>query len=196
MILPIRVFGDPILREKTKPVTDNSDELQTLIDNMIETMNGASGIGLAAPQIGRQERLFIVDVSPMFEEDEDGEAVDLESLPDDMFWAKGPIAFINPEISEFSDEEWEFEEGCLSIPDIREGVYRPEGIRIKFLDRHFVEHDLVFDDMMARVIQHEFDHLNGVLFLDHLSGLRRRLLKRKLNKMKNGDVEADYPLAI
>ncbi len=180
MILPIYIYGAPILTERTVEVKENSEELQQLIDDMIETMHGASGIGLAAPQVGRSERLFVVDLTPMFEEEE------AEGI--------GPQVFINPEIYDESEEDEEYEEGCLSIPDIREYVVRPEGIRMRYLDRNFNEHDIEADGMLARVIQHEFDHLEGVLFLDHLSAFRKRLLKRKLADMKKGSVEADYPL--
>ncbi len=180
MILPIYVYGAPILTQRTTEVTENTEELQQLIDNMIETMRGASGIGLAAPQIGRSERLFVVDLSPMMEDDE-------ELMID-------PMVFINPEIYEESEEDEEYEEGCLSIPDIREFVVRPEGIRVTFLDRNFVLRDIEANGLLARVIQHEFDHLDGILFLDHLSAFKKRLLKRKLKEMVSGNVEADYPL--
>lgn len=178
MILPIYVYGAPILTQRTIEVTENTPELQQLIDDMIETMHGASGIGLAAPQVGRSERLFVVDLSPMEEEGAES----------------APMVFINPEIYEESEEDEEYEEGCLSIPDIREYVIRPEGIRLRYLDRHLKKHDIVADGMLARVIQHEFDHLDGVLFLDHISAFKRRLLKRRLKDMTKGKVEADYPL--
>lgn len=180
MILPIHVYGSPILREETVDVTENTPELQQLIDDMIETMHGASGIGLAAPQVGRSERLFVVDLSPMIEEEED---VSVE-----------PMVFINPEIYDESEEEEEYEEGCLSIPDVREYVIRPEGVRMRYLDRNLEPHDIEATGMLARVIQHEFDHLDGILFLDHISAFKKRLLKRRLKEMSNGRVEADYPL--
>ncbi|MEM8486048.1 MAG: peptide deformylase [Bacteroidota bacterium] len=180
MILPIYVYGAPILTQRTIEVTENTPELQQLIDDMIETMHGASGIGLAAPQVGRSERLFVVDLSPMVEDDEDAEAA--------------PVVFINPEIYEESEEDEEYEEGCLSIPDIREYVIRPEGVRLRYMDRNFKKHDIVAEGMLARVIQHEFDHLDGVLFLDHISPFKRRLLKRRLKEMARGNIEADYPL--
>ena len=180
MILPIYVYGAPVLTQRTIEVTENTPELQQLIDDMIETMHGASGIGLAAPQVGRSERLFVVDLSPMLE-DEEGEAA-------------APMVFINPEIYEESEEDEEYEEGCLSIPDIREYVIRPEGVRLRYLDRDFNKRDISAEGMLARVIQHEFDHLDGVLFLDHISSFKRRLLKRRLKEMTKGKVEADYPL--
>ncbi|WP_456427046.1 peptide deformylase [Rhodocaloribacter sp.] len=184
MILPIYVYGMPILRTPTEDVTENSEALQTLIDDMIETMHNAAGIGLAAPQVGRRERLFVVDLSPLAEElAEEG-----QTLPSQ------PMAFLNPEIIDESEAESEFEEGCLSIPDIREDVWRPERIRIRFLDRDFRPQELSLSGMIARVVQHEYDHLEGILFVDHISPFRRRLLRRRLREMARGLVEADYPV--
>ena len=185
MVLPIYVYGTEALRQETDPVKENTEALQTLIDNMIETMYAASGIGLAAPQIGRSERLFVVDVSAMADEiEEDG-----ETLPPQ------PMVLINPEIVWESEAECEFEEGCLSIPDVREAVTRPERVEVRYLDRDFDEQSIEVGSMLARVIQHEYDHLDGVLFTDHLSAFRQRLLRRTLKRMARGDVEADYPLA-
>ncbi len=182
MILPIRIYGDPVLRVDTQEMTSNSEELQELIDDMIETMRGAEGVGLAAPQVGRTERVFVADITPMLEEGQQ------EAYPEQ------PMVFINPEIHWESEEECEFEEGCLSIPDIREHVVRPERVRVRYLDRDFNEREIEVGEVLARVIQHEIDHLNGVLFIDHISPLRRRLLRRKLRDITKGDVEADYAL--
>lgn len=187
MILPIRVYGDPILRTETEEVTSDSDELQSLIDNMIETMRGAEGVGLAAPQVGRTERLFVADVTPMYDGSTD-DLKELEALPPQ------PMVLLNPEIVWESPEESEFEEGCLSIPDVREIVVRPDRIRLRYLDRQFERREIEVDEMLARVIQHEIDHLDGVLFVDHISAFRRRLLRRKLRDMARGEVEADYEL--
>ncbi len=184
MILPIRVYGDSVLREKTINVTENSDDVQRLIDDMIETMGSAEGVGLAAPQVGRSERIFVADITPMYD---DSEEIDPD-LPSQ------PMVFVNPEITWESEEESEFEEGCLSIPDIRELVVRPEKVRLQYLDREFKSRELEVSDVVARVIQHEYDHLEGILFVDHISSFRRRLLRRKLREMARGDVEADYPL--
>lgn len=186
MILPIHVFGDAILREDTLTVTEDSPELQQLLDDMLETMYGASGIGLAAPQVGRRERIFVVDLSGM---EEDAEAIG-EPLPEQ------PMIFINPEIVWDSDEQCEFEEGCLSIPDIRELVSRPERIRIEYLDRNLVSKSEEIGGILARVIQHEYDHLEGILFIDRITPFRRRLLRRRLREMSRGEVEAEYPLAL
>jgi len=189
MILPIHPYGSPVLREKTAPVTEDSPALQRLIDDMIETMHGASGIGLAAPQVGRSVRVFVADLSPMAEDF----LQDTGSVPD---YARGPMAFINPEIVEADeDSACDYEEGCLSIPDIRETVSRPDVLRVRWLDREFVPHEAEATGVLARVFQHELDHLDGVLFVDHLSSLRRRLLQRRLRAISRGDVEADYPLA-
>jgi peptide deformylase len=186
MILPIRVYGDPALRVQADDVTEDAPELQQLIDDMIETMHGAAGIGLAAPQVGRTERLFVVDLSPLMDEMTPEERA---ALPPQ------PMVLINPEIVAESEDETEFEEGCLSIPDVREIVVRPERIRIEYLDRHFEPQTLEVEALLARVIQHEYDHLEGVLFVDHISAFRRRLLRRRLREMAKGKVDADYPLA-
>lgn len=184
MVLPIYVYGHDALRRDTAPVDENTDELQVLIDDMIETMHNAAGIGLAAPQVGRRERLFVVDLTPMA--DEMAEAG--EPLPPQ------PMVFINPELIEESEETVELEEGCLSIPEVREVVSRPERIRMRYRDRNFEEQEIEAGSMLARVLQHERDHLAGVLFVDYLSSFRKRLLRRPLREMINGEVEADYPL--
>lgn len=185
MILPIYVFGADTLREDTEAVAEDSEALQQLIDDMIETMRGADGIGLAAPQVGRRERLFVIDLEPMRAELE----AEGEALPPQ------PMVLINPEIVEESAATCGFEEGCLSIPDLRERVTRPERIRIRYLDRAFEEQELEAGAMLARAMQHEYDHLEGVLFTDRISAFRRRLLRRRLRDMARGDVEADYALA-
>lgn len=189
MILPIYAYGHPVLRTATEPVEAVTPELESLIDDMIETMRNAAGIGLAAPQVGRSERLFVADLSPMAEDIE----AELGALPE---WAQRPLVFINPEIVD-EDETvlCDYEEGCLSIPDLRELVTRPDVVRIRFRDRAFEEQEIEATGVLARVVQHEADHLDGVLFIDHLSPLRRRLLKRRLREITRGEVEADYPLA-
>jgi peptide deformylase len=184
MILPIYVYGHDALRQETDPVEDNTEDLQSLIDDMIETMHNAAGIGLAAPQVGRNERLFVVDLTPMA--DEMAEAG--EPFPHQ------PMVFINPEIVEETDETVELEEGCLSIPEVRETVTRPERVRLRYRDRRFEEQEIEAGHMLARVLQHERDHLDGILFTDYLSSFRKRLLRRPLREMVNGEVEADYPL--
>ena len=190
MVLPILTYGQPVLRQRAEDVPGDSPELQKLIDDMIDTMHGASGIGLAAPQIGTSMRLFVVDLSALAEdlEEEYGE------VPE---WATGPMAIINPEIlPDTESEHVDFEEGCLSIPDIREVVIRPDLVLLRYLDRSFIEHSVDAEGMLARVVQHEFDHLNGVLFVDHISALRKRLLQRRLKAMARGEVEAEYPIEV
>ena len=190
LVLPIYVYGHPVLREPAAPVEGDTPELQALLDDMIETMRGANGAGLAAPQVGRSLRVFVADLTSYADdlaEDHGGE------VPD---YARGPLVFINPEV--VVDEaagEVDAEEGCLSIPDLRETVWRPDRLRVRFLDRHFEPQELEAEGPLARVVQHELDHLDGVLYLDHLSPLRRRLLQRRLRAIARGDVEADYPLA-
>ena len=184
MVLPIHVYGHDALRQETEPVEENTDDLQSLIDDMIETMRNAAGIGLAAPQVGRTERLFVVDLTPMADEMAEAE----EPLPPQ------PMVLINPEIVEESTETVDLEEGCLSIPEVREAVTRPERVRMRYLDRTFEEQEIEAGHMLARVLQHERDHLDGILFTDYLSSFRKRLLQRPLREMVNGEVEADYPL--
>lgn len=187
MILPIRLFGDPVLRERARLVKCMDEDLELLIEDMIETMRNANGIGLAAPQIGRNERLFVVDVSPLKDGMTDHERADLPEQP---------LVFINPEITWESDEEAEYEEGCLSIPDIMEDIIRPSSVRIAFRNAAFERRELQVSTILARVIQHEYDHLEGVLFLDHISAFRRQILKRKLREIARGETTAEYPTKV
>lgn len=192
MILPIYTYGSPVLRERTRLVESDSEDLQSLINDLVETMNGASGVGLAAPQVGRNERVFVVDVRAVQEEDEaGGESSEPHAAAPPSF---GPLVFINPELEIIEGNRVEFEEGCLSIPDLREDVLRPEAIWIRFLDRDFEPREFEVDGLLARVIQHEFDHLDGVLFVDHLSPIKRRLIRRRLREMARGEVTAEYPI--
>ena len=189
MVLPIYAYGQPVLRERAAEVEGDSPELQALIDDMIETMHAAHGVGLAAPQVGRGLRLFVADLSPYADdvaEDHGGE------VPP---WARGPLVLINPvlELDEASDKV-DVEEGCLSIPDLREVVWRPDALVVRYLDRDFEPQELPAEGHLARVIQHEADHLDGVLYLDYLSPLRQRLLRRRLRAIARGEAEADYDL--
>lgn len=184
MVLPIYVYGHEALRQDTEPVEEDSKALQSLIDDMIETMHNASGIGLAAPQVGRTERLFVVDVTPMA----DDMAKDEEPMPPQ------PMVFINPEIVEEGESTVDLEEGCLSIPEVQEVVTRPERVRMRYLDRNLESQEIETGSVLARVLQHEHDHLNGVLFTDYLSSFRKRLLRRTLRAITEGEVPADYPL--
>ncbi len=185
MILPIVAYGDPVLKKKAKDINAEYPGLSELIENMWETMHNANGIGLAAPQIGRSIRLFVVDATPFAEPDEDGEGGD-ESL---VGFKK---VFINAQITSETGEEWPYNEGCLSIPDIHEDVYRHPDITMTYLDENFVEHTETFTGMAARIIQHEYDHIDGILFTDKLSSLRRRLLKSRLTAISKGKIRVGY----
>lgn len=178
MIYPITVFGDPLLRQVARPVDKEYPELAKLIDDMFETMYFSDGVGLAAPQIGLSIRIFVIDATAYA--DEEPELADFKK------------AFINPEIVERLGDEWSMNEGCLSLPEIREDVVRPETVRIIYLDENFVEHDETYGGFAARVIQHEYDHLDGVMFIDLLNPLRRRLLKGKLTAITKGKVPTKY----
>lgn len=192
MILPIYTYGSPVLRERTRFVESDSDELQLLIDDMVETMHSASGVGLAAPQVGRGERLFVVDLRAAQEDaDVRSESTDSDELGPEN---RELLVFINPELEFIEGERVDFEEGCLSIPELREDVSRPDAVWVRFLDRSFEEREFEVDGLLARVIQHEFDHLDGVLFVDHLSPLKRRLIRPRLRDMARGDVTAEYPI--
>ncbi len=186
MILPIVAYGDPVLRKVGEEIDENYPGLAVLIENMFETMYEASGLGLAAPQVGLPLRLFIIDCSPFAEDEEN--ASDVSHL-------KGlRKVFINAEIINEQGEEWEFQEGCLSIPDVREPVSRPEKVRLRYRDENFEQHEEEFDGYAARVIQHEYDHIEGILFTDHISPLKRRLLKRKLSDITKGNISIAYKM--
>ena len=185
MILPIVAYGDPVLRKVCKEIDADYPNLEELITNMKETMYKASGVGLAAPQIGKAIRLFLVDATP-FAEDEDISEEDRTVLKD---FNK---VFINAKIIEEEGDEWVFNEGCLSIPDVREDVFRKPKITIEYLDENFKKHTTVLDGLAARVFQHEYDHIEGILFTDKLSSLKKRLIKKKLENITKGKVRADY----
>ncbi len=187
MILPIVAYGDPVLKKEGEEIDENYEGLKELIDNMFETMYQASGVGLAAPQIGKSIRLFIVDASP-FADDNDDEQPDPKAKGLENF----KKVFINPIIEEETGEDWAFQEGCLSIPTVREDVYRKEKITISYYDENFEFHEETLEGYAARVVQHEYDHVEGILFTDHLSPLKKRLLNKKLNNISKGEVEANY----
>lgn len=178
MILPVRAYGDPILRKICREIDANYENLSQLINNMYETMYSSNGVGLAAPQIGYDIRIFIIDTN--------------------MFEDKGKKGvkrtFINPSIIEESGKEWEFEEGCLSIPKIRENVKRPAKVEIEYQNENFDWVCETFDNLEARVIQHEYDHIEGILFIDHLSPLKKQLLKGKLIDISKGKIDVDYKM--
>ncbi len=185
MILPIVAYGDPVLKQKAKDITQEYPKLKELIENMYETMYGAYGVGLAAPQIGLAIRMFIVDASP-FADDEVLEEEERSYLKDFKH------TFINPVIIEESGDEWAFNEGCLSIPDVREDVFRQPNIKVEYLDEDFNKQTLELDGLAARVFQHEYDHIEGVLFTDKLSALKKRLIKSKLLNISKGKINVDY----
>lgn len=176
-LLPITLYGDKILRKKTANVSDVDMDTIKLIRDMFETMKNASGIGLAANQVGADKQIFIVDLSAM-----------------EGYEESKPTVFINPVIEKFSEEKIVIEEGCLSIPDVRSEVERPKKINIKYLDTNMKELELEADELLARVIQHEFDHLQGVLFVDRISDEVKKKLKKDLNKIKHRKKEFDYPV--
>jgi len=180
MVYPIVVYGDPVLRKRAKEVEKGSIDLKVFVQDMYDTMYAASGIGLAAPQIGKSVRIFVVDGSPLDEDNDEEDMKDFKKV------------FINPEILKEEGDAWEFEEGCLSIPNIRENVSRPEKLRIRYEDENGVIHEEEYDGMKARIIQHEFDHLNGKMFVDYLTPLRKRMLKGKLTDISKGDVRTEY----
>jgi len=185
MILPILAYGDTVLRKKGESISESYPELDKLIENMYETMYAASGIGLAAPQIGLPIRLFLVDATP-FAEDEDLTPKEQEQFKDFKH------IFINAQIIEEEGDEWVFNEGCLSIPDIREDVFRKPVIRMQYQDENFETHIKTFDGIIARIIQHEYDHIEGILFTDKLSPLKKRLIKGKLANISKGKINVDY----
>ena len=185
MILPIIAYGDPVLREIGKSIDKDYPALESLLENMFETMYGAKGIGLAAPQIGLPIRIFIVDATP-FKDDEELE------LEERNFLSTFKQVFINAQIIDETGNEWVFNEGCLSIPDVREDVFRNETVKIEYLDEKFEKHTKEFSGIAARIIQHEYDHIQGILFTDKLSSLKKRLIKGKLSNISKGKIRIDY----
>jgi len=190
MILPIYAYGHPILRKETEEIEEFNEETKKIISDMFETMKDARGVGLAAPQIGKAIRLFIIDASPFAEDEAENE----EEEKENEFLKTFRRVFINPIIEEESGEEWGFEEGCLSIPGIREEVFRKENVVISYYneDYELVEEELT--GLAARVVQHEYDHIEQVLFTDYLSPMKRRLLKRKLTDITKGIVPIKYKM--
>ena len=178
MIYPIVALGNPVLKERASEIDLKDPNLPDLITDMFETMYHASGVGLAAPQIGKGIRLFVIDAEPMDEEKLKG----------------AKMVFINPLRIEEEGEHWPYEEGCLSIPGIREAVKRPEKITLQFYDSEGILHKKTFDGMLARVIQHEYDHLEGKLFIDYLSPFRKKLIQNKIGDILKGKAKAEYPI--
>jgi len=178
MVLPIYAYGQPVLKKVAKDIDKDYPELEKLIADMWETMYNAQGIGLAAPQIGRGIRLFLVDSIQAMEEGKEVDGI--------------KQVFINAQIIEETGKEWAYEEGCLSIPDIRGDVKRQETVTIRFLDENFEEHTVTYSGVNARVVQHEYDHIDGLLFTEKLKPIKKRLIKRKLENIKKGKVKSEY----
>ncbi|MGH2644452.1 MAG: peptide deformylase [Chitinophagaceae bacterium] len=188
MILPITAYGNPVLRKKAEDITADYPGLQELITNMWETLYASHGVGLAAPQVNRPIRLFLVDSKHVLEQLEDKEK---EEYGDD----KGiKTVFINAKVLDLNGDPWAYEEGCLSIPKIREDVDRPETVTIEYLDEQFQPHKETYSGLTARVIQHEYDHIEGKLFIDYLKPLKKRLLKKRLDDITKGKVSVDYKM--
>ncbi|MCW9708002.1 peptide deformylase [Fodinibius salsisoli] len=178
-VLPIVTYDDDLLRQKAEKVKENSESFQQLIDDMFDTMYNSDGVGLAGPQVGKLKRLFVMDADPMAKEFDEPK--------------QGPLVMINPEIIEAGEQEIQLDEGCLSIPDVNAPVKRPEDIVVEYLDRDFNKQRLEASGWLSRVIQHENDHLDGILFLDYLSVFKRKLFGSKLKSIASGDKEIDYP---
>ncbi|AZJ31611.1 MULTISPECIES: peptide deformylase [Tenacibaculum] len=185
MILPIVAYGDPVLRKVGKEIDKDYPQLDKLIADMRETMYNANGLGLAAPQIGKDIRLFVIDASPFAEDD------DLSEEEKEVFKNFNRV-FINAKIIKEEGEEWAFNEGCLSIPTVNEDVFRQEKVTIEYQDENFEKHTETLSGLPARVFQHEYDHIEGVLFTDKLSSLKKRLIKKKLDNISKGKVNAGY----
>ena len=185
MILPVVAYGNPVLRKVAKEIDAGYPNLSELIENMRQTMYNASGVGIAAPQIGKSIRLFVIDATP-FANDEDLPEEDRAQLKD---FNK---VFINPKVLDKDGDDWAFNEGCLSIPDIREDVFRPEKVTFEYQDENFKTHRGTLTGIAARVFQHEYDHLEGILFTDKLSSLKKRILQKKLERISLGKIKTDY----
>ncbi|MFM7565903.1 MAG: peptide deformylase [Flavobacteriales bacterium] len=188
MILPIIAYGDPNLKKPSIEIEADYPDFKKLIDDMFETMYAAKGVGLAAPQIGKNIRVFIVDGAPFA--NEEGEEYDIKAEGIESF----KKVFINPIIEEEKGESWSFQEGCLSIPKIRENVHRKEEVVISYLDENWALKEDTYTGYAARIIQHEYDHLEGVLFTDRLNPLKKKLVMKRLKLISDGLVEADYKL--
>ncbi|MGB0389992.1 MAG: peptide deformylase [Salibacteraceae bacterium] len=192
MVLPVYGYGHPVLRAECLDIEENDSTIKELIANMFETMYAASGVGLAAPQIGKSLRLFIVDASPFAEDYKDSD--DPEDNKEYKSLKNFKKVFINPIIVEEEGEKWAFEEGCLSIPDIRADVHRQDTVVIEYYNEKWELVEETYDGLAARVIQHEYDHIEGVLFTDLINPVRKRLLQRKLNNIVKGNISAKYKM--
>jgi peptide deformylase len=191
MILPIVAYGNPILRKVGHDIDENYPNLDKLIEDMWETMYASNGVGLAAPQVGRDIRLFVMDSAQIFSNMDEKDKEE-ENYPD----APGiKQVFINAHIIEEHGDDWAYNEGCLSIPKIREDIYRAEEVTLEYQDQNFRKHTRTFNGVTARIILHEYDHIDGKLFIDYLSPLKRKLLKRKLDDISKGNIKVDYKMS-
>ena len=191
MILPIVAYGNPILRKVGNDIDANYPNLDKLIEDMWETMYASNGVGLAAPQIGRDIRLFVMDSAQIFANMDEKDREE-ENYPD----APGiKQVFINAHVIEELGDDWAYNEGCLSIPKIREDIYRAEEVTLEYMDQNFKKHTKTFNGVTARIILHEYDHIDGKLFIDYLSPLKRKLLKRKLDDISRGNIKVDYKMS-
>jgi peptide deformylase len=188
MILPIVAYGAQILRAEAKDITPDYPGLKELLESMWETMYYSQGVGIAAPQVNKPIRLFMVDTEQVFERMDDEEKEEYDDGPGIK------RVFINAHVQSLDGDEWSYNEGCLSIPKIREDVLRPEEITLSYVDENFEPHTETFTGLTARVIQHEYDHIDGKLFIDYLKPLRRKLLKAKLDDISKGKVSVDYKM--
>lgn len=190
MILPIVAYGAQVLRKVSKDISKDYPNLQKLIDDMWETMYASNGVGLAAPQVNKDVRLFVADSAQIFaHQDEE----DKGKYPDEPGTKQ---VFINAHVEELSGDEWSYNEGCLSIPKIREDILRPHTVKISFLDENFVPHTKIYNGITGRIIQHEYDHIEGKLFIDYLKPFRRKILSGKLNDISKGNVKVDYKMIV
>jgi peptide deformylase len=188
MIFPIVAYGNPVLRKKAADISADYPGLEKLIEDMWETMYASAGVGLAAPQINKDIRLFVLDTEQMFKNMENDEKEDYGDAPG----FKG--VFINAHIIELAGDEWPYNEGCLSIPKIREDIYRQESVTVEYHDEHFQPHTTTFSGLTARVLLHEYDHIEGKLFIDYLSPLKRKLMKGRLTDISKGKIKVDYKM--
>ena len=191
MILPIVAYGNPVLRKVAHDIDEAYPNLDKLIEDMWETMYASNGVGLAAPQIGRDVRIFVMDSAQIFANMDEQERQE-ENYPD----APGiKQVFINAHVVEEHGDDWPYNEGCLSIPRIREDIYRAEEVTLEYLDENFQKHIKTFNGITGRIILHEYDHIDGKLFIDYLSPLKRKLLKRKLDDISKGNIKVDYKMS-
>lgn len=188
MILPIVAYGHPVLRKVAEDITPEYPQLDKLIEDMWETMYASNGVGLAAPQVNRSIRVFTVDTIQMFQNMDEEEKAEYPDAPGLK------AVFINAHVTELEGEDWAFNEGCLSIPKIREDIYRQESVTLSYYDEQFQKHITTFSGLTARVILHEYDHIEGKLFIDHVSPLKRKLMKGRLNEISKGKVSVDYKM--